>query len=339
MHGSHTKRVTLYDVAHQSGVSYQTVSRVINDHPHVSEATRQRVLRVIKELDYRPNRAARSLVTRRSFTLEIITFGSNFYGPAKMVASVERAAKARGYNLTFSNLDSTEPESFRGALDSISERLVDGLVIISPTDGTPHDQLLALCRGIPTVLVDNEQGAVAPSVIIDQHYGGVMLAKHLLELGHREICEISGPLNWYGAKSRQAGLRETLSGVGVSLVASSEGDWTPLCGYDGTRRLLDSGARFTALVAGNDHTALGAMRALREHGLDVPRDVSVVGFDNIPETAYYEPPLTTVHQDFEALGSQSVEYLVDLISSPETPVHQRVLYPYFVERQSTRRLR
>jgi DNA-binding LacI/PurR family transcriptional regulator len=135
-----------------------------------------------------------------------------------------------------------------------------------------------------------------------------MLAKHLLELGHREICEISGPLNWYGAKSRQAGLRETLSGVGVSLVASSEGDWTPLCGYDGTRRLLDSGARFTALVAGNDHTALGAMRALREHGLDVPRDVSVVGFDNIPETAYYEPPLTTVHQDFEALGSQSVEY-------------------------------
>ncbi|MFO7321692.1 MAG: LacI family DNA-binding transcriptional regulator [Chloroflexota bacterium] len=334
--GQRLKRVTLYDVALRSGVSYQTVSRVINDHPNVSKVTRQRVLKAIKELDYRPNRAAQSLVTRRSFVLEVVTFGSEFYGPSRMMVCLERSAKALGYSLTFTNLTNASLEDFREALDSITDRLIDGIVIIAPTDQTAPEAVLDLCRGIPTVLVDNELGSTTPSVVIDQRYGGQLVAQHLLRLGHQRICEISGPLNWHGAKARHEGVSETLREAGLETIATREGDWSPACGYRLTRQLLADGAQFTALIAGNDNMALGAMRALRESGLRIPEDVSVVGFDNLPDSPYFEPPLTTVHQDFDALGRQSIDFLAALIQNPELPVHQRVLYPHFVERLSTR---
>jgi LacI family transcriptional regulator len=334
-HYERQKRITLVDVATRVGVSYQTVSRVVNDHPNVSHETRQRVARAIKELDYRPNRAAQSLVTRRSYMLELITFGSEFYGPAHMIASVGQTARGLGYNLTVNHMDGSSPDDYRQALNSITDHLVDGIVMLAPTSATAVDALLTLCRGIPTVLVDSAPGAHSPSVIIDQRAGGRMIGQHLFALGHRAIAEITGPLNWYGAQARHDGVCEALEQVGLALVASREGDWSPDCGYTLTRALLADGVSFTALVTGNDHVALGAMRALREHGLRVPEDVSVVGFDNQPESAYYEPPLTTIHQDFAALGKQCIDYLVALIADPEMPVHQRVLYPHFVRRQST----
>ncbi len=328
------KRITLMDVAQRAGVSYQTVSRVVNAHPNVSKDTRQRVARAIKELDYRPNRAAQSLVTRRSFMLELITFGSEFYGPAHMIAAVGQTARGLGYNLTVNNMEGTSPDDYRQALGSLSDHLVDGIVILAPTDGTPVDALLALCRGIPTVLVDSQLGVLSPSVVIDQRAGGRLLGEYLLALGHRRIVEITGPLNWHGAQARHDGVCEALAQGGVVPLAVRAGDWSPDCGYQLTRALLAEGVGFTALVAGNDHVALGAMRALREHGLRVPEDVSVVGFDNLPESAYYEPPLTTVQQDFVALGKHCVDYLAALIADPGMALHQRVLYPRFVERAS-----
>jgi LacI family transcriptional regulator len=333
-----SKNVTLHDVAKQCGVSYQTVSRVINNHPHVSKETRHRILQVIRELDYRPNRAARSLVTQRSYTLGIIAFGSDFYGPAQMMTNVERAAKTRGYSLAFSSIADVTPEVIRQTIDNLSGQLVDGFVLITPVLGIQYDELVSLCAGIPFVQIDAELGAQVPSVVIDQRYGSQLATQHLIDLGHRKICEISGPLHWFGAVARHESWIATLEAAGIEPGLSKKGDWTSAGGYKAAHSLLDEGATFTALVVGNDQMALGAIRALRERGLCVPKDVSVVGFDDIPEAAYFEPPLTTVQQDFTGLGEQSVEYLVTLINNPDTPSHQRVLHPHLVTRLSTRQV-
>lgn len=335
MAGQPSKRITLHDVARLSGVSSQTVSRVVNNYPYVSEDTRRRVLDAIQQLDYRPNRAARSLATRRSCMLGIVSFGISYYGPAQMMANIEQAAKLRGYSLAFSAINRVALDEMREAIDNLSDLSVDGLVLITPTTGIDVRELVGLCEGVPFVQIDTDPAARVPSVVIDQRYGSRLATQHLIDLGHRAIGEISGPLHWFGAQSRHESWEQTLLAAGLSPVMSVEGDWTPAGGYAAAHRLLDAGAQFTGLVVGNDQMALGALRALRERRLRVPEDVSVVGFDDIPEATYFEPPLTTIRQNFAALGEQSVEYLVALIDHPETPVHQRVLHPQFIPRQST----
>ncbi len=330
------KPITLHDVARLSGVSYQTVSRVINNHPYVSKDTRHRVLAAIRELDYRPNRVARSLATRRSYTLGIVTFGTNYYGPAQMMSNVERAARARGYNLTVSNVDVLTARSVHDMVEQLGGQLVDGLVLITPVLGIAYEDLVTLCAGIPFVMIDAQLGARIPSVVIDQRYGSQLVTQHLLDLGHRRIAEIRGPLNWFGAIARHDSCLATLEAADLEPVSQHEGNWTAEDGYIAARKLLESKVEFTALVVGNDQMALGAMRALHEHGIRIPEDVSIVGFDDIPEAAYFEPPLTTIRQDFGGLGEQSVEYLVSLIDDPETSLHQRVLHPHLVVRESTR---
>lgn len=335
MPARHAKRVTLHDVAKHAGVSYQTVSRVVNETSYVSESTRQRVAGAIKALNYQPNHAARSLVTRRSNLLEVVTYGGHQYGPSQMVIHVERAARKLGYNLIVTNVAEMNTREFKEALNTISGRLVDGIILITPVSGVEPDDLQTLCSGIPFVMIDTHLGSNTPSVVINQHYGSQLATEHLLELGHQRICEISGPLNWFGAVARHNSWVATVEAAGLVPGRSIEGDWTAMGGYAAAKRLLAENMSFSALVVGNDQMALGAMRALREHGLRIPEDVSVVGFDDIPEAGCFEPPLTTVQQDFDALGVQSVEYLVNLINNPEMPVQQRVVYPTLVIRQST----
>ncbi len=326
---------TLADVARMAGVSAQTVSRVVNNHPYVSDDTRRRVQEAIEQLGYRPNRAARSLATQRSSMLGIISFGSTHYGPTQMVNHIEQAARAQGYGVTLSVISNMAPRDLRRAMDDLGERAVDGLVFITPVAGVSHAVLAQVCGDTPYVQIDTEAGARVPSVAIDQHFGGQLAAQHLINLGHTHIASISGPLEWYGAQARCAGWKAAMLEAGLSLGPSASGDWSAQSGYQAALRLLHTGLPFTALLAANDQTALGAIRALRESGLKVPDDVSIVGFDNIPEAAYFDPPLTTIHQDFAALGEQSVEYLVNLINNPNTPLHQRILYPHLIERQST----
>jgi len=332
------RRVTLSDVAQACGVSSQTVSRVVNNHPHVAEDTRRRVQEAIRALDYRPNRAARNLATQRSCMLGIITYGISYFGPAQMMNNVEQTARARGYGVSFATISQMALPDIRTALRNLGDHAMDGLVLITPIVGVQYEELVRLCGGVPFVQIDTELTAQAPSVVIDQEYGARLATQHLLDLGHRAICAISGPLEWFGALARHRSWAATLHAAGIAPGPFVAGDWTARSGYRAARQLLSQGARFTALVAANDQMALGAIRALRERGIRVPEDVSVVGFDDIPEAAYFEPPLTTVRQDFAALAEQSVEYLIDLIDHPGAPPQQRVLYPQLVERQSARRL-
>ncbi len=329
------QRYTLNDVAKDAGVSYQTVSRVINDHPSVSPETRQRVQEVIRALGYRPNKVAKSLVASQSNTLAILTFGISHYGPTQMVLNIERAAKNLGYDLIFSNVGQATYEEISHALDSLSGRRVDGIVSISPVVGIAYEEMLECCHDIPVVLIDPQFGLEIPSVIVDQRYGSRLATEHLIELGHQRIAEISGPLNWFGAIARHVQWMETVHQAGLTPMMSVEGDWSARSGYEALRRLLKEDPNFTALVVGNDQMALGASYALSEQGRRIPQDVSIVGFDDIPEAAFFQPPLTTIRQEFDQLGDIGVRYLLELIHNPDTPIEQHVLYPELVVRKSS----
>jgi DNA-binding LacI/PurR family transcriptional regulator len=329
------KKPTLEDVARCADVSYQTVSRVINDQPSVAEATRLRVQRAIEKLDYRPNRTARSLVTRRSNAVGIVSFGAAYYGPTQMLVHIETALKGRGYSLTFTTVDGRSLAAMRHAIGAFTSQNYDGIVMITPVSGFDVASVVALCGDTPFVMIDVDPRERVHSVAIAQAHGATLAAEHLITLGHQTFCEISGPLVWHDARLRHESWLAAVGAAGFTPGPSLESDWTAAGGFAATRQLLDMGVTFTALSVGNDQMALGAIRALRDAGLRVPEDVSVVGFDDVPEAAYFDPPLTTVRQDFVALGEQTVEYLVALIAAPGVAPHQRVLYPQFVVRSST----
>ena len=258
-----------------------------------------------------------------------------YYGPAQMVINIEHATRAAGYDLIFSNVAEPRSENIRAAMERLGRWQVDGMILITPVPGIDYEDIVGWHPDTPIVLMDAPLGTATPSVVVDQGYGSHLVTKHLVDLGHQSLCEISGPLNWFGAVARHVSWIKTLQDAGLKPGKSYEADWTALGGYKAAQRLLETGERFTSLVVGNDQMALGAMRALREFGLRIPEDVSVVGFDDIPEAGCFAPPLTTVRQDFDLLGKQGIDYLVERIENPDTPAEQRVIYPELIKRAST----
>lgn len=328
-----TKRPTLRDVARDAGVSYQTVSRVINGDLHVASATRSRVLKTIDKLGYRPNRVAQLLQTERSHTLEVIMF---YFGFNRFLYEMAETAHELGYHLIISAIS---PEEFREALESAASRLVDGLILVPLMPVIDdYEELMRLTDGVPFVQIGAKLGADIPSVIYDQAQGARLAAQHLIEYGHRQLAEISGPLGNYDAVARHEGWLATLKDHPLPPALMVEGDFTIEGGYRAMNQLLDGGEPFTAVFIANDSMTMGAHTALRERGLRVPDDISIVSFDDIPEAAHFVPGLTTVRQDFQLLGKMAIEYVVSIIESLDTPVHQRVLQPKLIVRESTRPL-
>jgi len=327
------KRSTLRDVADLAGVSYQTVSRVINQHPNVAKRTRERVLSAIHQLDYHPNQAAKVLATGRSYILQLLMYDIRYSDP---LPGMIYAARKAGYTLLISELSPFAPEEeIRTALDDLTARMIDGLIVYTPRPFFPYAEMVRLCRGVPFVLVGAALGMKSPSVMFDQRHGCELAIQHLLELGHRQIAEITGQLQHIDAQMRHEMMVAMLRERGLRPGPSVEGDFEVPSGYAATKELLDSGDPFTALFVANDRMALGALRALHERGVRVPEDVSVVGFDDMGEAAYFTPPLTTVRQDLRVLAHQSIEYLVSMLQNPALPVQQRVLYPELIVRGST----
>lgn len=332
--GAVGKKSTLHDVARRANVSYQTVSRVINDHPNVASDTRIRVEAAIRELGYIPNRAAQSLVTSRSSTIGIVSYGIELYGPLQMVSNTEHALKSRGYDLIFSSVDHATTNDFQKQIERLQGQLVDGLVVVTPAQ---VDDLRVMVNHItvPYVVVDVQLGSQYPTVCIDQKMGGRLATEHLIELGHSRIAAIAGPQGWSGAEQRHQGFTEAMVAAGLDDLVFAHGDWTAASGYDATVTLLKDRPDFSALMVGNDQMAMGAMAALRDAGLSVPEDVSIVGFDDVPEAPYMAPPLTTVRQDFRQLGVTSAEALLKQIEAKSNVVEQRLIQPELVVRGST----
>jgi DNA-binding LacI/PurR family transcriptional regulator len=323
------------DVAKLAGVSHQTVSRVINGSPQVRPATRERVLTAMRELDYRPNSAARALVTGRSRTLGVVSFDTTLYGPASTLYAIERAAHDAGYFIMTVSLEALDRASVLSAVNRLRLQGVDGILVIAPLEGA-GDALVALPRDFPLVAVEAGPAEALPVVAVDQFAGAELATRHLLELGHPTVAHIAGPDDFLEAALRTDGWRSTLEAAGAAAPAPVlVGDWSPRSGYELGRQLLEV-AQPTAIFVANDQMALGVLRALHEADYEIPRQVSVVGFDDIPEAAYYSPPLTTVRQEFREIGSRSLRLLLDMMeASGDGPPSPPLVAPELILRSST----
>jgi LacI family transcriptional regulator len=305
----------MHDVARLAGVSHQTVSRVLNDHPNVRPETRERVLEAIRELNYRPNALARGLVTRRSRTIGVISFDTRLFGPASTLLAIEHAARAAGYAVTISSLADLDAASVRSAVDALAGQSVDGVIVIAPRESAARG-LRDLRPGLPVVAVEAGYGGEIPVVSVDQHTGAQLATGHLLSLGHRTVWHVAGPTDWLEARERVEGWQASLTAAGVAVPPVLRGDWSPESGYRAGLELAEN-PEVTAVFAANDQMALGVMHAFYERGVRVPADVSVVGFDNIPESAFLIPALTTVHQDFDELGRRGLTLLVQIMDGDQ----------------------
>jgi LacI family transcriptional regulator len=328
------KRVTIRDVAKASNVSYQTVSRVINNSYGVSESTKERVLQVMKDLNYQPNKAAQMLTTNRSFTLETIIVDVDYAGSlAKTTKTMVRVARELGYSLLVSD---TSREDLAKAFESAASRLVDGIVLYAPNLDITDHELLDMSCNIPFVRRDYVPNSNLAWVGFNQVYATQLALEHLIELGHQDIAEISAPRHYHNGYWRHQTYLDILKRHNLKIGPNIAGDYSMKSGYDATRWLLACGQPFTALVVGTDKMAVGALHALRENGVRVPEDVSVVGFDNSEMASFVSPPLTTVEFKFEKQDEMVVKYLVELIKDAEMETHQRVLKSELIIRQSTR---
>ena len=331
LHGS----ATLDDVAARCDVSYQTVSRVVNGSPLVAEKTRARVLKAIAELNYRPNLAARRLATQRSNLIGMIGSHMTYYGPAQVMVSIEETAKQNGYNLVFCGVQNLGEAELLAAIDDLCEQQVDGLVI-----GVRFDRWISTvrnhCVGMPFVTVGNRIDKEIPAVVMDQFHGIRLATQHLLELGHQRIACITGPMDWPAARERYRAWLSTIRKAGLQPGPHVEGDWSTESGYQAARELLRSGSPpFTAIMACNDHMALGALRALHANKIRVPHQMSIVGYDDLRESRFFEPPLTTVHHDFVAEGECCVRTLLRMINGESIEARLQILRPELVVRESS----
>jgi DNA-binding LacI/PurR family transcriptional regulator len=321
------------DVASLAGVSLQTVSRVLHDSPHVRRETRERIFSAIRQLDYRPNSVAQALVTGRSRSLGVVSFDTTLYGPASTLLGIEEAAHDAGYAVSVASLRSLHRAPVLEAVERLRRQGVDGIVVIAPQRAA-IDALLHLPPDAPVVAVEAGPDDSVPVVAVDQFAGAVAATQHLLDLGHKTVWHIAGPPDWMEAQQRVDGWRETLTRAGAAVPPLFVGDWSARSGYELGQQLVAL-PDVTAVFVSNDNMALGLLRRLNEVGRETPREISIVGFDDIPEAAYFTPPITTIRQDFPEVGRRCLHVLLAQIEHGRPSFSRTVVPPELVVRRST----
>ena len=294
----------MYDVAARAGVSHQTVSRVLNGGS-VRAQTRERVVAAIAELGYRRNPAARALATRRTHAIGVLAPAVIDYGPTSTVQGVEVAARAAGYRALVTTT-SDDPESILASLGFLLDQSIEALVVIAPQQRI-LDALRQLDITVPTATLQSTELGERTSVSVDHSSGARLVMSHLLQLGHRTVQHVGGPRESLEATARRRSYESALVEAGLAVPEILPGDWTARSGYLAAAQIAPA---TTAVFSANDQMALGLIRGLSELGRRVPEDVSVVGFDDVPESEFYRPSLTTVRQDFEQIGRVAVESLI-----------------------------
>ncbi len=332
--GSKVRAPTMADVARLAKVSPQTVSRVLNDYEFIKPHTRDRVLQAIDSLDYRPNMAARTLATSRSRTIGVIATDYLSYGPATALWGVEQAARAAGYGVSIVSLRESNYRTMTEALERLASQSVEGIVMIAPQDASAHAAFVSFDE-IPVVTLSSYDSGEYKPIMLDSAEGSRIATRHLIELGHQAIRHVAGPAGFTVSESRVQGWRDALAHAHLVATEPLVGDWTAESGYIVGKELARD-HRATAVYVANDRMAQGVLLALHEAGRGVPEDFSVVGFDDVPEAAYLIPPLTTIRQDFTALGRRCIEAVLALING-EPPIEPEPLIPNLIVRESTAR--
>lgn len=335
------KRVTIKDVAQVAGVSTQTVSRVMNKFSYVSGETRQRVEAVVEQLGYRPSTLARSLIQQRSYTLGIVTFGLKFLGPSRTLNGIADQADKLGYMLLMKELDNFEKHSLNEVMDSLLARQVDGIIWVAPEIGNNHDWVeKSESIPVPALFLAMRPRAGISSVATDNHLGAVMATRHLLENGRKRVGHISGPMSWWEAEERKRGWRETLEKAGLDAPEQfcAEGNWSSASGEQAFLQLLEAYPNMDSIFVANDQMALSVLRESHRQGIRVPEQLAVIGFDNLPESAYFYPSLTTISQDLQLLGEEAVQRIVEMIQARQNnqplPSRSQFIQPTLIVRES-----
>ena len=327
-------RVTIRDVAAHAGVSHQTVSRVINDSERVSPATRARVKAAISDLDYRPSAIARSMARGRTGILACISPNLTDYTFAAIIDGAERALSEEGFFLL--SASAPDADTFRVLIEQlVDSRRAEGLLIINPY---ADERFRYLPDSVPMVFAGARPRAeAANSVALDDVAVGLEATMHLLGLGHRRIGTISGPLAEDCSQDRLAGYEQALADAGQALDPALviEGNWQARSGYAAFQQYAAAGTLPDAVFAQNDQMAAGVLRAAGDLGIDVPGQLAVIGVDDIPMAPYFNPPLTTLRQDFARIGREAAQLLLGVLAQPAMPRQQLRLPAELIVRRST----
>lgn len=326
------QRVSMADVARRAGVSSQTVSRVSNGHPGVVDSTREQVLAAMRELGYRPNSAARALRSGRFRTIGIILFSLSTTGNVRTLDAIATSAAAEGYAITVIPVAAPTQDGVNGAFTRMGELAVDAVILLMEVHLLDAASI-SLPTDVPVVVADSDAGDRYAVVDTDQAAGTRAAVEHLLGLGHRTVVHLAGPSESFSAQRREDAWRRTLREAGRDVPEVHRGDWSAASGYEAGRQIARTDA--TAVFAANDQMALGLLRALAEAGRKVPQDVSVVGFDDLPDAVAFLPPLTTVHQDFAEVGRLCVAGVLRQMADHSTPRGRTLVPTRLVERAST----
>ncbi len=326
------KKPNIYDVAKLAGVSHQTVSRVINNADYIKEDTRAKVQSAMLELGYVPNAAARALVTSKSKIVGILVSDIVYHGPAGMMHAMEKEARRGGFFAISASVDPLDGKSIAQGIEHLRRLGIEGLVVITPQSDSVQ-AVERLVTDIPVVFIDSPNNSKELSAELDNFSGAKRATEHLLGLGHKEIVHVSGPAGWFDSAPRVAGYEAAMKSAKLQPKVI-QGDWTVPTGYEIGQNLDLDSSEVTAIFAANDHLALGLMRALRQRGYAIPERVSIIGFDDVPEAAYYEPPLTTMRPDFAELGRVAMEMMLGHINREET-LRADTLVPELIIREST----
>jgi LacI family transcriptional regulator len=339
-------RPTIKEVASVAGVSTQTISRVINERPDVAPETRKRVQEVIKELGYRPSALARSLIHQRSHTLGVVTAGLRYIGPSRTLSGIAAAAEDAGYSLLLKELPHFDEIDLEPIFQALFSHHVDGIIWAVPEVGENHSWIndSTLDLNVPLVYLTMEPQKNISVVAIDNYQGGRMAMSHLFEQGYRNIGHISGPLDWWEARQRMAAWKDALIEAGLEARDSYyvEGNWSPASGTSAFEKLFDQCPEIDAIFVGNDQMALGVIHFANQKGLRVPEDIGIVGFDNIVESAFFSPALTTIQQDQYNVARLAVEEIIKIIeaelqATDQTEPQAILLPPALIVRQSSLR--
>jgi DNA-binding LacI/PurR family transcriptional regulator len=326
---------TIYDVAQAASVSHQTVSRYLRGNSALKAATRERVEAAIAELGYRPNSTARALATSRSYRIGALVYELQELGPSLIAKGATDQARVSGYLLDIVALDPEDDEAIAHAIGLLDDQNLAGILALAPTHRL-RDALRAADYRVPLVIDAENEYENSPETETLNTIGTRLAVEHLIDLGHRRIAYISGPHEWISASNRLSAYRHTLVEAGLPFFDPIEGDWSAASGY-AAGRALPAESRFTAVVVANDQMGLGVLRAFNEMGIRVPEDISVVGFDDIPESEFMIPPLTTVRLDFAEQGRFAVETLVATIEGHAAPIRPPAMSATLISRSSTAR--
>ncbi|MDR3432974.1 MAG: LacI family DNA-binding transcriptional regulator [Rouxiella aceris] len=330
------KSVTLDDVARHAGVSYQTVSRVLNQAEQVAEKTRRKVEAAMSELNYVPNRVAQQLAGKQSFTLGLASTDLALHAPSQGASAIKSRAHQLGYHVVISMVEDLQLQSCRAAVNELIAQRVDGILINVPLETEDAQAITQYCADLPVLFLDVDPQACLFSTVFDANEGAKLGVEHLLALGHRQIALLSGPQASVSARLRYQGWLHELAAHQLTPLRVMEGDWSAASGYQCALTMLNQPQLPTAILVANDQMALGVLRAAHASGVAVPQQLSVVGYDDTQDSAYFQPPLTTIRQDFQLSGRESVNRLVQLLQKNQSSFADSLLLnTTLVQRQTT----